>query len=70
MKNLKLTVDYVGQPYVDDPIYANPKPISPLAQHLAFVFGRRLPQPVIVGYERTRYRWMKPGKDGKLVEMK
>ncbi len=68
MKNLKLTVDYVGQPYVDNPIYTNPKSISVLAQTMAFLFGRRLPQPVIGGYERTYYRWMKPDGKGGLIE--
>lgn len=64
---LKLSVEYEGQPFVDDPVCAMPKPATKMESSLALAFKRRLPQPIHTGYERVRLRWMKRGSDGKLV---
>lgn len=56
-----------GQPYVDDPVYVKPNPIPTLERALGAAFGRPLPEPIMVGHERVRLRWMQIGADGKLV---
>jgi len=58
-----------GQPYVDEPVYAVPKPIDPLERELAKAFARKLPEAFNVGYERKRFRWMTI-KDGAIVPRK
>jgi len=70
---IKDKIEGVGQPYVDDPIYRTinlkPEITTPIATGIAQAFGSAGPKPVqiLTGYNHVRLRWMKPGKDGKLV---
>ena len=55
------------QNYVDEPVYAKPKPVPALDRAIATVFGRTQPGVILLGYERVRLRWMKPDGKGGLV---
>lgn len=63
MPPLRTRITRVGQPYVDEPVYAEPKPISEIDRAIRQLFGSRIPQRVLVRYETKRLRWVKP--DGK-----
>ena len=63
-----------GQRYVDDPVYkvigkVRPELDTELAHSIAQIFKTRPPQRIedLVGYNRTRLRWMKPDGKGGLV---
>ena len=56
-----------GQPYYDEPVYCNPLPISQLDRHMAFIFKRKLPEPILVAYQKVNLRWMTPDGKGGLV---
>lgn len=56
-----------GQNYLDEPVYVKPLPASELERSLSRAFGRPQLKPILVAYEHVRLRWMKPGRDGKLV---
>jgi hypothetical protein len=64
---LVTNITHEGQPFYDKPVYANPKPVSQIAESLAYAFKSRLPKPLLVRHERVNLRWMVPDKDGKLV---
>lgn len=60
-KALVTTIKREGQPFVDEPIYVDPKPVSYLRRAIAAAFGSEVPmRPVIIGYERVRLNWIKP----------
>lgn len=76
MKPIKTQVTYVGQPYVDDPVYERiePKPIAD-SIHQAFnqlttrpygVFVERKvgkeihPVELLVAYQHTKLNWIHP----------
>lgn len=62
---VKTSVTSNRQRYVDDPIYARPKPRSVIEISLAQAFDRKLPTPIVIAHERVRLRWMTPdGKGG------
>jgi hypothetical protein len=56
-----------GQPYVDEPVYCKPLPVSELDRHMAFIFNRKLPEPILVAYQKVNLRWMKLDGKGGLV---
>ena len=62
-----LTTIEDGQPYVDDPIYLDPKQETVLAAAIREIFGHRALPRLLSHYEHVRLRWMKPGPHGKLV---
>lgn len=68
---LRTRVTREGQPYVDEPIEVRPRKEampSPIGMAVAAAFGEdkpKVPQPITVGYELVRLRWMRPdGKGG------
>ena len=67
---LRLEIIDDMQPYVDDPILANPRAdlVSPIACGVRAAFGVRDPQPVTVGHIRVPLHWMKPDGKGGMVE--
>lgn len=64
---MKTTIEEEGQPYVDEPMYAQPKVVSMIEKSVASASGRRLASPIFIGYERVYLRWMKPDGKGGLV---
>ena len=62
-----LTTIQDGQPYVDEPVYLEPKPETLLQAAIREVFKRPAARRLLSHYERVKLRWMKPGPDGKLV---
>lgn len=66
---LKTAIEREGQPYVDDPVYVRPNPVSLIQASVARAFGIRLPVPLQIGYERVRLRWRKPDGKGGLRPM-
>lgn len=64
---LKTVIEREGQPYVDEPIRANPKAVSEIAASIAKAFDRSLPKSLTIGHQRVRLRWMKPDGHGGLV---
>lgn len=67
ISTLRTTIKCEGQPFVDEPIHVYPIPETELQGAIRAMFRRRSPPPLIIGYERVRLRWMKPGPDGKMV---
>lgn len=63
----KLMLDIVrpGQQYVDDPVMVRPKRQSVLSTSVRKAFDPEAkgPAPVIVGYTRTRLKWIKPTEE-------
>lgn len=53
----KPAITKAGQPYMDEAIHVRPKP---LAVAVGAIFGGKAPEPVLIGYERTQLRWIKP----------
>ena len=53
-----------GQRFYDEPIYDHLR-AKPLAVAVTAALGGRPSQSInaLVGYERTRLRWVKPGKE-------
>ena len=64
---IKTNITHVGQPYVDEPCYCNPLPASQLDRHMAVIFKRKLPEPILVAYQKVNLRWMKPDGNGGLI---
>lgn len=65
---LKTTIAHEGQPYVDEPVYANPKQRSKSDLSVATAFGNDdHPRRIEIGRERVLLRWMKPDGHGGLV---
>lgn len=62
-----------GQPYLDVAVWPDERHDftvvyeALLANAVRRAFGERELEPVVLGYERRFFRWMKPGPDGKLV---
>lgn len=61
-----------GQKFLDEPVYASPKPelITNIALSVGAAFneGRpRAPRRILLGHERVQLRWMKPDGKGGLV---
>ena len=70
-KPLRTAITHEGQPYVDEPVYVSPKPVSQLAFSVSAAFNDGQPSAdlnkkrLLVGYQMTRLKWMKPdGKGG------
>ncbi len=64
---IRTTIAKEGQRYVDDAVYINPKPVSPITRAVSIAFKNwRPPQPVLIGYERIGLRWLKSDGDGKI----
>ena len=53
-------ITHHGQPFIDEPIVAQPKRVDPVDFAVAAMFGRPLAQPLLLGYERVQLRWIKP----------
>ena len=64
---LKITIEHEGQGYVHEPVYCDPLPISELDRHMAVIFKRKLPEPILIAYQKVNLRWMKPDGKGGLV---
>ena len=62
-----LTTVKDGQPYVDEPVYIDPKQETILEAAIRDIFKRRPARRLLSHYDRVKLRWMKPGPDGKLV---
>ena len=62
-----LTTIKDGQPYVDEPVYLEPKRESKLQTSIREIFERPAAPQLLSHYDRVKLRWMKPGPDGKLV---
>ena len=62
-----LTTITDGQPYVDEPIYLEPKPESTLQAAIREIFQRPAARRLLSHYDHVKLRWMKPGPNGKLV---
>ena len=62
-----------GQPYVDRPVYVERKRPSALEEAIARAFAEtappapRMPQRVVVAYDRQPLRWMTKDARGRLV---
>lgn len=69
---LKTTIEKDGQRYVDEPIVVRPKPSNRLALSVQAAFDPkapfRQPQPIVVGHERVRLRWVTPDGKGGMKE--
>lgn len=63
------TVGRTGQAYLDEPVYVKPKTeyISPIAVAIAEMFNRKPPEPIKVGHDRVKLRWLTPDKNGVMV---
>lgn len=46
-----------GQPYLDEPVYATPKPVGAA---VVAALGMTPPGPVLVAYDRVQLKWVKP----------
>lgn len=53
-------VNFEGQEILDEPVYAEPKVTSIIAQSLAKAFGSRGPRRILLRYERVRLEWITP----------
>ena len=56
---IRPTIEYKGQPYVDEAVMVNPKPVSEIEGSLAKAFGRRLPQPIQTAWQKVKLNWVK-----------
>lgn len=67
--SLKTTITKEGQPYVDEPVFVSPKPEldTTIAQVVRAIFGRPPLRRILLGYQRTRLRWVKPDGKGGVV---
>jgi hypothetical protein len=71
MKDRELVTEvlFVGQPYKDEPVYAEVSRAKPLALSIAHACGRRISPRIeeLTHYNRVQLRWMKPDGRGGLV---
>lgn len=68
MSEIKTVIEHDGQPYVDDPIYAHPKPVSAMEGSIGAAFNNlRKQKAIVTGYERVKLRWLKPDGKGGLI---
>ena len=51
-----------GQRFVDDPVFANPRKETTIESSIRVAFGRRMVRRIILGYERIRLKWIRPGE--------
>lgn len=66
MSDLKATIEQVGQPYYDKPVYAMER-ASVIEKSVRAAFGRAGPRPILLRHERITLRWLKPDGKGGLV---
>lgn len=69
---VRTSVDYEGQPYVDEPIitYPNSQFTSPIAESVSAAFNGGVPDiplPIQTGWQMVRLKWMKPDGKGGLI---
>jgi hypothetical protein len=59
---LRQTITHVGQSYVDEPVYAEPKrkSIIEISLQRAWRPNARQPQRIQIGTQRVRFNWIKP----------
>lgn len=71
MKNrIRTVIAKEGQSYLDRPVVAEPKRISPAAAAVQDAFNAPVSKPLMLGYERVRLNWMRPNSNGDLVHCK
>jgi len=64
---IKDHIEREGQRFVDEAVYAMPKRRATIEASVQQAFGREGAKPIVLGHERVRLRWMKPGPNGTVV---
>lgn len=68
MRKLCSEIKKAGQPYVDEPIYILPKKEGAISRSVRAAFGDQTTvNPLLVGHERVKLRWMTPDGKGGLI---
>lgn len=69
MRRLRNAIKYEGQAYYDKPVVAEPTRDEIRNSVRAALSGGKAeePQPLLLGHERVRLRWLKPDGKGGLV---
>lgn len=64
----KTSIEFVGQDFIDEPIYALPKKEGAISRSVRAAFGDQTTvNPLLVGHERVKLRWMTPDGKGGLI---
>ena len=62
---IRTTIERAGQPYVDEPVYANPTAEGVIAASVRRAFGRPPARKILLAYQMTKLNWVKPRQKSK-----